>query len=170
MELKYVPNFKVRNIENYFRNINILYDEGEMEGETKLNLILGGHSIALNIPEKIGTASFQFVVDNEKLKGFRLIEEKEGVITIKQDRIVSLEEVKLLITSLFSFLVGEGHREFIMNIVDTHQDLMVGLFSCLTEVYFLPSELVEYDNKFNKDVLMNKSDRVLDSLYSVVKR
>lgn len=170
MELKYVPNFKVRNIENYFRNVNVLYDEGEIEGETKLNLILGGHNIALNIPEKIGTASFQFVVDDEELKGFRLTEEKEGVIIIRQDRIVSLEEIRKLVTRLFNFLIGEGHREYVMDTVDNHQDLMVGLFGCLSEVYFLPDGIVDYTNKINRDILTNKSDRILDNLYSVVLR
>ena len=170
MELRYVPNFKIRNVENYFRNFNMLYNEGEMEGETNIELILGGHHLHLLIPERISIQSFKFVINREELKGFKLVDLEDKGIIVRHDRIVSLEEIKMLIATLFGFLIGEGHRDYIMEVVYRHQDLMVGIFSCISEVYFLPDELVEYDNEFNKAVLDTKADNILDNLYSVVVR
>lgn len=166
LTIKHIPTFDLKNVESFIQGVQVFEDEANSDGVTHFIFKVGEAEFPLTIPESFEDTNFEIVFS--EVSGFALTK-KNSAFILKATRIVSIEEVRQALTAVLSYFTSEGHGSTILRFVRYHDAVITGILSCVTECYFLNDGLVDLTNKVNEGIINAKGDRILPSIFAVVK-
>lgn len=172
--LKYLNGFGLGHLKHLFDNV-VEVNEGKAKDTTTIFLRLGLETFELRIDEKIEAAAFKKVLnliesygETEKPNAEFEVLGGNKLIYINQIQLISIDQLREALRSLFTFLIEEGRRSEVNKFIEQHQTWLVDLFGCLSKVFFLPGGLPNTEDPVFIEAMVQESS-IVKSVYSVVR-